>query len=184
MSRSHTKPYIRELYESFIRIRGVFITFLALCLGLLYFFLSGNTATIALRAVLPVIVALVIIAATLFDLSIRLHGKATKQLPRVMQARKPPTLYPNAIAILLIEESEIFGHESIVSVYYRDDGFEVLIGIGFVLTKQDDGLIQVVVNRQVEEAHKEVWTKVCQNDTNTLPRLLVKPSMPKLILEE
>jgi hypothetical protein len=173
----------RELYESFCRIRGVPIALVALVLGLVYFYFSGNQSTIRLIIALPIFIGALIILWTLLDLSLHLHKNATRHLPRVVQARTPPTIYPGAVAILLLEGSEVYGHESLVSVYYRDDGFEVLIGIGFVLTRQDDGLIQVVISRQLEETYKDVWLKVCQNDATILPRLLVKPSLPKLFAE-
>jgi len=173
----------RELYESFCRIRGVPTTLIALFLGLAYFYVSGNQSTLSLRIVLPTFVAALIVLLTLLDLSLQLYKKATKQLPRVKQARTPPGIYPNAVALLLLEGSEIYGHESLVSIYYRDDNFEVLIGIGFVLTRQDDGLIQVVVVRQLEDTYRDIWGKVCQNDASVLPKLLVKPSLPKLFAE-
>lgn len=183
MNNLRVSSFGRELYESFCRIRGVPITLITIFLGLTYFYLSDNQSTITLKIVLPIFVGALIILLTLLDLSLQLHKKARKHLPRVMQTRKPPGIYPTAVAILLVEGSEIYGHESLVSIYYRDDSFEVLIGIGFVLTLQDDGLIQVVVSRQLDETYKDVWLKVCQNDASVLPRLLVKPSLPKLFAE-
>jgi hypothetical protein len=175
--------FVRELYESFIRIRGVPVTFLSLLLGLVYFYSSSNTTAVQLKVILPWVVILLLAVITLFDASYRLYSKASHQLPRVKQARKPPSAYADAVAVLLLEGSDIYGHESVVSIYYIDEGFEVLIGIGFVLTRQDDGYIQVIVSNQIETAYKEVWQRVCKNDSNVLPKLLVKPSIPKLYTE-
>lgn len=183
MNNLRVGSFGRELYESFCRIRGVPVALIALVLGLIYFYVSGNQSELPLKVVLPIFVATGIILWTFFDLSLELYKKATKQLPKVKQARTPPGIYPNAVAVLLLEGSEVYGHESLVSIYYRDDNFEVLIGLGFVLTRQDDGLIQVVVSHQLEETYKDVWVKVCQNDGSVLPKLLVKPSLPKLFAE-
>ncbi len=176
--------FIRELYESFVRVRGVPIAFISLLLGFLYFYLSANSSSVQLKVILPVIVVLLILIITLFDLSYRLFSKSVHRLPRVKQARKPPLSHSKATAILLLENSEVYGHETIVSIYYIENGFEVFIGIGFVFTHQDNGYIQILVGSEIESAYKETWERVCHNDLNVLSNLLVKPSMPKGMLHE
>ncbi len=174
-----TNSFFREFYESFIRVRGVPLTFIALILGFIYFYFSSDTTSVQLKVILPIIVIMLIFIITFYDLSYKLFIKAKHVLPHVIQAHKPPPIYPDAITILLLENSDLYGHESIVSIYYIEEEFEVFIGLGFILTRQDNGYIQVLVTNQIEKTYSEMWQKVCQNDAKILPKLLVKPSLPK-----
>ncbi len=179
MKRRSPNTFPREFYESFIRIRGVPFTFISLLLTLLFFYLSENQTAVRLALALPILVLLLILILTLYDLSTRLYVEAVKPLPAVRQARRPPSIYPNASTLLLLDASEVYGHESLVSVYYLDEGFEVLVATGFVLTRQDDGFIQVLVDRQIEEAFSDIWDRACRNDSIVLSKLRVKPSLTR-----
>ena len=60
----------------------------------------------------------------------------------------------------------------------KDSGeFEVLIGIGLVLNVQDDRRIQVGL-RQVAKGYEATASKLRENNSDTLQRLIVKPSVP------
>ena len=107
----------------------------------------------------------------------------TNPLPKVKQGTKPPSLYTSAVALLLLEKTEIFGHESLVSVYYKEDNYEILIGLGFISTVQENGLIQVIVQSNVDDRYNDTWKLITSNNTNALERILVKPTIPKSILK-
>lgn len=119
--------------------------------------------------------------AVLVQLSISLFQEKAKILPKIRQAKKPQNIYQPSIAWLLLEPSPMFGHESLVSIFYKEGDFEVLVGSGFILTVQENGLIQVLVTDNFYEQDEDFWSKVCGNDHQILSKLLVKPSIPRVI---
>lgn len=174
------KNYFFDLYQSFTRIHGVPVTLLGMCLGVIAFIYSP-TDTLSLKIVFPVGIISFLMLATLIDNSIQNFKKVSNILPRVKQARIPTNLYSGAKAILLLEPSDIFAHETLVSVYYLENDFERLIGVGFILTIQTNGLIQVLINMAFEEQDDNIWERICRNDITVLSKLHVKPSIPKIL---
>ena len=119
--------------------------------------------------------------ATLIDNSIQNFNRISNILPKVKYARAPTELYSGSKAILLLDNSDIFAHEALVSVYLLENDFERLIGVGFILTIQANGLIQVLVNKAIEDKGGSIWESICRNDATVLSRLHVKPSIPKIL---
>ncbi len=168
----------KEMYKSFIRVNGYVLSLGGLLIMLLLFFVTPTTE-IPVRWV-------VVFAAPFFLLFIVVCDVAYRAiqdivLPKVKASYRPHSLYSDAIAILLLEKSNLFGHESLVSVYFKEDAFEKLIGWGYVLTVQQGGLIQVLVIREVGEAQDSIWEKIRNNDGSVLSKLLIRPSIPKII---
>lgn len=103
---------------------------------------------------------------------------ARKPLPTVRSAMRAPDGYPQDSVILLLDPSDLFSNGTQVALYLRDEaGFEVLVGIGFVSTIQDNGLVQVVVSRIFETFH-ETLSSLANSDKRVLDRIMVKPSVP------
>lgn len=174
------KNYFQNLYESFIRIHGVPVILLEICLGVIAFIYSSSD-TVSLKIIVPLGVILFLCLITLLDNSIHNFHKTSNFLPKVKLARPPTALYDGAKAILLLEPSDVFAHETLVSIYLSDNDFEQLIGIGFILTIQRNGLIQVLVNKSIEEEGDNIWERICNNDLIILAKLHVKPSVPKIL---
>jgi len=174
------KSFFSELWRSLLR--AIALPILALLISVFSFNLS-RTDNVTLGVLFPFAIVTLVLLCALIDLSIRMFNKAQKRLPKVVQGRSPPSQFPNAAALLLLEHSDLFGHETVVSIFYRSDDFEEFIGLGYVLTIQENGLIQVVVNRSLGENRDQVWASVRANDANCVRRLLVKPSFPRTIGE-
>lgn len=172
------KNYFFDLYQSFIRIHGVPVTLLGIGLGVVAFIYSP-TDTVSLKVVVPLGVVTFLMLTTLIDNSIQNFKKISNILPKVKQARIPTALYSGAKAILLLEPSDIFAHETLVSVYFLENDFERLIGVGFIFTIQGNGLIQVLVNKAIDEQDENIWESIRNNDVTVLSKLQVKPSIPK-----
>jgi len=84
---------------------------------------------------------------------------------------------------LVLERSDLFGVNIFVTVYYvehldrrRDVVFEQAIGIGRVANIQQNGLIQVLVLREVPN-HVELWQRIRTQETAILSQIVIKPSM-------
>ena len=172
--------YFLDLYQSFTRIHGVPVTLLSIGIGVIAFVFSP-TDKVSLKVVVPLCVIAFLVLITLIDNSLQNWKKISNILPKVKQARTPTALYDGAKAILLLEPSDIYAHETLVSVYYLENDFERLIGVGFILTIQGNGLIQVLVNKTIEEQGENIWESICQNDVTVLSKLHVKPSIPKIL---
>jgi hypothetical protein len=83
----------------------------------------------------------------------------------------------------VLERSELFGVNILVTVYYieqldRGQGqvFERAIGIGRVANIQQNGLIQVLVLKEVP-SHVELWQRIRNHETAILSQIVIKPSI-------
>ena len=167
-----------RLYKSFIRVNGYALSSAGLAITLLLFFITPTTE-IPVRWVVVVAIPFFLLLIVVCDVAY--HAIQETILPKVKASYKPHSLYPDALAILLLEKSNLFGHESVVSVYFKADDFETLIGVGYVLTIQQGGLIQVLVISNVEEVQDNIWEKIRNNDGSVLSKLLIRPSIPKIL---
>lgn len=168
---------LRELYESFRRTGGWPLAFLSLLLSLVLFVVKAD-ATIHLRVIVPFACAGIVCFIVSADLAIRMWRRAANQLPQVLAIVTQPVDGASSRHILLLEPSPLFGHGSMVSIYnLREDGFEVLVGLGHVATVQQDGRIQVLLVRELASP-EEIARILDATNSGFRRRLLVKPSMP------
>ena len=167
-----------ELYASFKEVRGYAVSAASLVIALILFYIDPDD-TISVKWLFVGGTIAGIGVMVLVDFSIRAYRGATAKLPAVRAAKASPALYRDAIALLLLEKSPLFGHESLVSVYLKDEDFEILIGIGFVLTIQKGGLIQVLVTANFDPKSNNIWKEVIDNNVTTLKKLIIKPSIPR-----
>ena len=108
---------------------------------------------------------------------------AGQSLPSVKWTGPPPSTYRHAVALLILEPSELFAQGSLVSIYRQNDLYEELIGIGWVVSVQQNRSIQVAVRRLVDSA-ADVLPRLLQDDSSLLRSLLVKPSVPDVEMEQ
>jgi len=135
------------------------------------------TTTIRLVIALPVLLFLVL-AALILGKAVLLALQASGQnLPGVIVVRDGPN------PVLLLEHSDLFSHEAVVSIYHiGDDKFERFLGLGWVANVQQDGRIQILMHHQAE-GYEDIVLRMRQNDAVVLRGILVKPSVPLRYLE-
>lgn len=114
------QSYLKELYESFRRVHGIPAVLVGFALNILVFVLKPDQ-TFSVKIILPVGVVILLILMTYIDLSLRLHVLAQKVLPKVKHGSKAIPPYQDAVAILLLEGSQLFGHESLVTIYQMQE---------------------------------------------------------------
>jgi hypothetical protein len=173
--------FSKEIYNSFRRIHGFSFSFLSFVFAMvpIYFDLKE---TFSIKICIPIIIAFFWIFAILFDFGWHCFQRVTNRTPKVIRGITPIAPYKNqAVATLLLEASDLFGTDSVVSVYRRDDDYERFIGSGFVTTVQDNKLIQICIT-DGEESAADVWGKITNNDATELRKLIVKPSVPRSLL--
>lgn len=176
------KSFFIEVYRSFVRVNGFLLSLVSLVTTLLVF-LFPPSLSISIKILLPSGIAFLLVLIVLIDLSIRMYA-SNRILPPVKHGKTPPRFYPDAAALLVLDNSPLFSHDTLLSVYFNDDGYEILIGVGFVFNIQENGLIQAVITRIFGDQHGDVWDKVKANDGSILKRLIVKPSIPRQIEEK
>ena len=172
------RSFGQEIYEATRRVQGWLFGLLGLAISLLALFVS-NTTTVQGRWVVVGGTLLFAALTVTLDVAITLHTRSGVILPRVMRSAVPGGIYARAECLLLLEASPTFGHESLVSIYSRIDEFEILIGVGFVLTVQADGLVQVLVTESTGSEYQDRWTGIQANNERELRALIVKPSIPR-----
>jgi hypothetical protein len=89
-------------------------------------------------------------------------------IPKILRIQK------NVISdiVFLLEPSELFADDIYISFYYTDDdGFENLIGIGFVNLIQSDGKIQAILN-QPSPNYQNIIDALIE-------KIIIKPSIPR-----
>jgi hypothetical protein len=93
-------------------------------------------------------------------------------IPKILLARKDPAT--NVISCLL-EPSELFFRDSDVCCYYTDnEGFENLVGVGYVYIIQNNQKLQVLIDKPVP-AYQDILNKLANNDQSIKEKMIVKP---------
>lgn len=96
-------------------------------------------------------------------------------IPKILRVQKDAN---NNIQCLL-EASDLFAAQSIISLYYTDeDDFERLIGVGFVESINNKGRIQVVID-EPEITYQNILDKLANNDLKVIQQTRVSPSAIK-----
>jgi len=169
-----------ELYEAFKRVNGYAMSAVGVCVAVVLFLvLPGSKISIGI--LVPVTIPVILLLITIFDCALSCTRRMATRLPEVIHAYQPSAPYSDALATLLLNESSIFAHGAMVSIFTRANDFERLIGLGFVSTIQENGLIQVCVldGTKIDTVTEEIWHRILQNNKDELQLLLVKPSIPQ-----
>ncbi|PYT04252.1 MAG: hypothetical protein DMF60_15840, partial [Acidobacteria bacterium] len=131
-----------------------------------------------LLILLVCVIILVALAHSTFELLQKLR-EAEWRPPRIRTVLKPPKQGKNAPLLCIVEPSDLFYHDALVSIYCTDQfDVEHLIGIGNVVIIQDDGLIQVELILPIE-TQREVVELLSNNNAGTLQRTKVRPNIPR-----
>ena len=165
------------IYASFREIRG----WLGFPLALLLWILSPNKS-ISLGWVIIIGFFSLIIIVTLGEAAYKSFKISKHILPKVLVGREPYTKTQGEKVLCLLEPSELFSHDTLVSFYYiGDENFEQLIGIGTVINIQEDGKIQAVMIHSLDENEEKI-KKLAKNDASILRKIRVKPNIPRRYL--
>ncbi len=137
---------------------------------------------IPLGLALPIGLLFILLTLTFFSAAYESFKMSKRVLPRVVATRKIDKQGNELKVLCILEPSELFSYDSLVSFYYIEEGFEQLIGIGHVFNIQEDGKIQVMITKLVEE-HIEIIKKLAQNDAIALRKIVVKPNVPRRYID-
>ena len=172
----------RELYDAFQRVNGYAMGGIGGLVALAaYIWLPSSS--VSMRLLIPCGFVLAVIVITLMDCSYQCCRRLAHPLPKVVRSLAPSRLFPNSISILLTEPSDLFAQGSAISIYSRQKDCEILIGIGEVITVQQNGFIQVSAENMCDGNSPEIWKKILQNNKDEIEALLIKPSLPSHLIQ-
>lgn len=174
------RKFNQELYQSFKNAFGFPVIIISFVMTI-FMYVTDNTYSIRITWLISIAATGFIFIAAMFDLSYRMYEKTKKPLPKVISIKPPTQLYESAEAIIIIEPSELFGYELLVSVYLNDDGYDKLLAIGNVITIQQNGYIQILIFKLCDESARDILDRGINNDSRILSNLIIKPSIPKLL---
>ncbi len=95
--------------------------------------------------------------------------------PRIIEGRPPYTKNPKAKALMLLEPSNSFDYDIIVSIYYCLGSLEQLIGHGKVINIQNENRIIQVEIENVFGGHENAIERIKHNEAECLKNVHVKP---------
>jgi len=176
------RTFVELLYRSFMATYGPFLTVVGFVLTVIAFFVVPATATWPVRWMLVLAVLAAYAVLVLLYAAYTAFRTTGQRLPIVRCAQACPKAFHKAKVLFLLDPSELFAHDAIVSIYYMQDDIERLIGMGRVINIQEDGRIQVLATHDVEFGDVQ-WQDLVKNDVTKLRRLIVKPIIPAFALE-
>lgn len=176
------KTFGALLYESFLRVNGWLLGGAALVLSITVFIVSPATK-VAVGWLIAALATCIVIVVVVVDAASTAWRMSQRGLPKVRRTLDPPKIYVGVIRILIVDPSDLFSVETLISLYVKDDEYERLLGLGRVLTVQSNGILQIGITSLVD-ADEAIQTKLNGNDAGFLKALLVKPSFPSYLLQE
>jgi hypothetical protein len=176
----------KDLWTSLKSVVGLPATLVALCLALLGSLWNPSfPVCFSLISLAVVTFIVVIVILTAVKLAMDARRDARGELPRAVSVYGPPAAggSTDGPITLIMGRSRQFGVNFLVTVYYeerlgteRGAIFERAIGIGRVVNVQENGLIQVLMLREVSN-HAELWQRIRKRDAATLSGVVIKPSI-------
>lgn len=163
-----------SIFQRIYNALPVFVTTIGIfgvLFGVFAYFIGVDVKIAAAWALVAAFAPLAI-CAMLIDMLRRVICESHARLPRIV--RYLATQGPQSQYLLLIASSSLFGQGMSASIYLMEQGFEILIAEGYVLTVQQDGHIQIAITRFVDGT-EAIRQQLATNSPDTLKRTIVRP---------
>ncbi|WBQ14829.1 hypothetical protein [Sphingobium yanoikuyae] len=163
-----------EFASAASQLHGLILGLVGVALAVIVW-LSAPAAQVRVAWLWITIIISLIVIWLLIETCRRIRQRSTHYLPRVLKSIPNNGLNNNPV--LILESSELFGHGSLVTIFYvNDQDIELQVGSGHVSTIQTDRKIQVEIT-QWANAHQPVLQRVVEASVDVLGRLLIKPTV-------
>ena len=189
-----------RIWYSFNKIQSALITFVGIFISIILALYPAKSQ-ISLGIVIVVVLISLLIIVTMINafntllaeyknLNQKLETveQDNEELQKIAQTRLIPKILladnrqinDTSGIFCLLEKSELFSYNIVVSCYYTDDGgVDVIIGVGSVINIQENGKIQIFIN-DYNNDYRDVLDKLANNDRQILSKVLIKPTMKSL----
>ncbi len=161
------------VWQSFDKVQGIIFGIFSLIFAIILWNLSPDWR-IEVFWVILVFPILFFISIAFGNLAYRLYKTQKNKLPKVLLGKELEMSDEESKTICLLGSSDLFSHNCVVSIYFNNQGFEQLVGIGIVQNIQEDGKIQIIINYPIP-SHKDIIEKISQNEGETIKNLIIKP---------
>ena len=139
---------------------------------LIFWFFSPDDS-ISLKWALPVLALVFILLPFLGWIACQYSQKSQNILPKLIR------IVPDNMGVIcLFEPSELYSHNALVSLFFNDEDYERLIGLGYVFNVQDDKNIQILITQWIPGQEK-IKDKLEANNAQVLKKIIAKRSSPK-----
>src|SRR5438067_7480056 len=132
----------RLLLKKAMSVQAVLLAVAAIAIGLFFkpnWSVPGNLVSV-------VIIVAAFLLAIAFSMLFEVWPLLRRAPPKVRSAQQIMVQRQEQL-LLLLEPSDMFGFDAIVSVYRENGNFEEMFGIGRVRTIQENGFIQVTIEQ-------------------------------------
>lgn len=176
------------IWSSFFEIQGVLIGFLGIGITIVLSRFSFKTQ-IPLDLVIGIALFMLLVVVTLIKASYQSFKTAQELsqlqklvIPKILYVSKEPSSQAPFQLRCLIGNSPLFSNDTCISFYYTDDeGFERLIGMGVVLTVQDNGKVQALLDIPIL-GYQAILEKLGNNDLKIISRTVVKSNITRRMM--
>lgn len=173
--------FLGLIFSSFMKTNGPVIAVCGLLLGVIAAKFLNNT--ISLLWVILLFFLVLILIITFLAAAYKAFYISKHILPKVIYSKKVNPTDGSFKVLCLLEPSELFSNNTLVSFYYvREGNFEEFVGFGNVINVQEDKRIQVSMDQYLD-VQEDIVNKLAENNALTLENIKVKPNIPKAQIE-
>lgn len=133
--------------------------------------------SISLKWALPVLALLFILLPFLGWIACQYSQKSQNILPKLILVKTIETR-----VICIFEPSQLYSHNAIVSLFFDDEGYERLIGLGYVFNVQEDKHIQILITKWMS-GQEEIREKLEDGNAQVLEKVIAKPNVNQAYFE-
>ena len=166
-----TEKWRNSIGIQFLQIGGVSIV-----VSLIFWIFSPDDS-ISLKWALSVLALLLILLAFSGRIAYQYYQRAQNILPKLIR------IVPDSMGVIcLFEPSELYSHNALVSLFFNDEDYERLIGLGYVYNVQDDKNIQILITQWIPGQEK-IKDKLEANNAQVLEKIIAKPNVNRSYFE-
>ncbi len=163
-------------WSNLIDLRFLLTCLFSIGLPLILWILSPNDS-ISLKWALAVLALLLILLVFSGRIAYQYYQRAQNILPKLIR------IVPDNMGVIcLFEPSELYSHNALVSLFFNDEDYERLIGLGYVFNVQDDKNIQILITQWIP-GQEEIKDKLEANNAQVLEKIIAKPNVNRLYFE-
>ena len=166
-----TGKWCNSIGLQFLQIGGVSIV------ASLILWIFSPDDSISLKWALPVLALLLILLPFSGWIACQYFQKPENILPKLILVKTIETRI-----ICLFEPSQLYSHNAIVSLFFNDEGYERLIGLGYVFNVQEDKHIQILITQWIS-GQEEIRGKLEAGNAQVLEKVIAKPNVNRSYLE-